>query len=186
MKLFSFSFLSSVVCLQMDINSNNPPCSGAALGNLFQSKVPVLLTHCALLEQSLMSFIFPWKKMVILGELFQGRQFMLKLLIHSKFLLPTFSSQPHLLQWGKYFTSSEKFHSSNPGRGFQKVWSIVVVVTGCSAFLVVASNSTSLTQSRVQLASCLYLALSLFTLSSSLIIHRIIPRCQRHVFPATD
>lgn len=57
MKLFSF--LSCVVRLQTDINWNNSPCSGAALGSVFQNKVPVLLTHCALLEQSPMRGFFP-------------------------------------------------------------------------------------------------------------------------------
>lgn len=108
--VFFLSFLSYAVCLQGDINWNNSTFSETALGSLFHNKVPVLLTHCALPEQSPM-IIFFLEEPVIIGELLQESQFMLELLIFSKFFLPTFWSKPHLLHWGQYFTSSEKFHS---------------------------------------------------------------------------
>lgn len=61
--VFFLSFLSYAVCLKRDITELST-CSGTALGSLFQNKVPVLLTHCALPEQSpMIFFFFSWKKL---------------------------------------------------------------------------------------------------------------------------
>lgn len=152
------SLSSSAVCLWGDTNWNNPVCSGVAVdGVKCQCSWFTVFNDFFFLEEADMSRALFWSCLSIANPSCSP------------------SGQSHT-----YFTSSEKFHCTfhrQPFRTCHHFTSWKSELFHYFTFLIVDFNIYS--SSEVSAVCSLSFRGFVFTLCSSLLIHRIIPHCQR-------